>query len=121
MIGTDSTFIGDRPSPRTYGSFPRVLGQFVREEALLSLEEAVRSMTSAAADRVGLIDRGRVADGLAADLVIFDPDRVRSNATYDEPRRFPDGIEWVIVAGQVVVDGGEHTGARPGRVLRRVP
>jgi len=119
MIGTDSTFVGDRPSPRTYGSFPRVLGQFVREEALVSLEEAVRSMTSAPAARLGLRDRGLVRDGLAADLVVFDADRVRSNATYDEPRRYPDGIEWVVVAGKVVIERGEHTGARPGRVLRR--
>ena len=119
MIGTDSTFVADRPSPRTYGSFPRVLGQFVREEALVSLEEAVRSMTSAAAARLGLRDRGLIRDGHVADLVVFDADRVRSNATYDEPRRFPDGIEWVVVAGEVVVERGEHTGARPGRVLRR--
>ena len=119
MIGTDSTFIGEKPSPRTYGSFPRVLGQFVREEALLSLEEAVRSMTSAPAARLGLTDRGEIRDGNVADLTIFDAGRVRSNATYDAPREFPDGIEWVIVDGQVVVERGEHTGARPGRVLRR--
>lgn len=118
MIGTDSTFVAAKPSPRTYGSFPRVLGQFVREEALLSLEEAVRSMTSAPAARLGLGDRGLLRDGYVADLVILDPARVRSNATYDDPRRFPDGIEWVIVGGQIVVEGGEHTGARPGRVLR---
>ena len=118
MIGTDSTFIGAKPSPRTYGSFPRVLGQFVREEALVSLEEAVRSMTSAAAARVGLRDRGVLRDGYVADLVVFDPDRVRSNATYDEPRRFPDGIEWVIVGGSIVVERGSHTGVRSGRVLR---
>jgi N-acyl-D-aspartate/D-glutamate deacylase len=118
MIGTDSTFIGERPSPRTYGSFPRVLGQFVREEALVSVEEAVRSMTSAPAARLGLADRGLIRDGYAADLVIFDPERVRSNATYEEPRQFPTGIEWVLVDGVVVVEVGEHTGARPGRVLR---
>jgi N-acyl-D-amino-acid deacylase len=119
MIGTDSTFIGEKPSPRTYGSFPRVLGQFVREEQLVSLEEAVRCMTSAPAARLGLTDRGRIADGLAADLVIFDAERVRSNATYEEPRQFPDGIEWVIVGGEVVIEPDGHTGARPGRVLRR--
>jgi N-acyl-D-amino-acid deacylase len=119
MIGTDSTFVADRPSPRTYGSFPRVLGQFVREEALVSLEEAVRSMTSAAAARLGLRNRGLVRDDHVADLVIFDAERVRSNATYDEPRQFPVGIEWVIVGGEVVVERGEHAGARPGRVLRR--
>ena len=118
MIGTDSTFVGAKPSPRTYGSFPRVLGQFVREEALVSLEEAVRFMTSAPAARLGLSDRGLVRDGFVADLVVFDPARVRSNATYDEPRQYPTGIEWVLVGGEVVVDAGEHTGARSGRVLR---
>jgi N-acyl-D-amino-acid deacylase len=119
MIGTDSTFVGDRPSPRSYGSFPRVLGQFVREEALLSLEEAVRSMTSAAANRIGLRDRGLVRDGYVADLVVFDPDRVRATCTYEDPCRYPEGIDWVVVAGEVVVADGEHTGARPGRTLRR--
>jgi N-acyl-D-amino-acid deacylase len=118
MIGTDSTFVGAKPSPRTYGSFPRVLGQFVRDEALMSLEEAVRSMTSASAARLGLSDRGLVKDGFVADVVVFDPATVRSNATYDEPRRYPTGIEWVVVAGDVVVERGEHTGAAAGRVLR---
>ena len=119
MIGTDSTFVGEKPSPRTYGSFPRILGQFVREEALISLEEAVRSMTSAAAARLGLSDRGLLQDGLVADLVVFDPVRVRATCTYDKPRSYPDGIEWVVVGGEVVVERGEHNGARPGRVLRR--
>ncbi|HUF06763.1 MAG TPA: D-aminoacylase [Candidatus Binatia bacterium] len=119
MIGTDSTFVGAKPSPRTYGSFPRVLGQFVREEALLSLEEAVRSMTAAAAARLGLGDRGVIRDGYAADLVVFDPATVRATCTYEEPCSYPTGIEWVIVGGEVVVAAGEHTGARPGRVLRR--
>jgi N-acyl-D-amino-acid deacylase len=117
MIGTDSTFVAERPSPRTYGSFPRVLGQFVRDEALLSLEEAVRSMTSAPAARLGLRERGLIRDGYVADLVVFDPDRVRSNATYEDPRRFPDGIEWVVVGGAVVVERAAHTGMRSGRVL----
>jgi N-acyl-D-amino-acid deacylase len=118
MVGTDSTFLGARPAPRTYGSFPRILGQFVRDEQLLSLEEAVRKMTGAPAARLGLHDRGLLRDGYAADLVVFDPARVRSNATYDEPRQYPDGIEHVAVNGQLVVDGGRHTGALPGRALR---
>jgi N-acyl-D-amino-acid deacylase len=119
MVGTDSTFLGDKPAPRTYGSFPRILGQFVRDEQLLTLEEAVRKMTGAPAARLGLSDRGFLRDGFVADLVVFDPARVRSNATYDQPRRYPDGIEYVVVNGEVVVDAGRHTGALPGRALRR--
>jgi N-acyl-D-aspartate/D-glutamate deacylase len=118
MVGTDSTFLGDKPSPRTYGSFPRILGQFVREEAILSLEEAVHRMTGAPAARLGLRERGLLRDGFAADVVVFDAGRVRANATYEEPRQFPDGIEYVLVNGEVVIDGGRHTGATPGRALR---
>jgi N-acyl-D-amino-acid deacylase len=118
MVGTDSTFFGEKPSPRTYGSFPRILGQFVRDEARLSLEEAVRKMTGAPAARLGLTDRGLLRSGYAADVVVFDPARVRSNATYEQPRRFPDGIDYVIVNGELVVDGGRHTGRLPGRALR---
>jgi N-acyl-D-amino-acid deacylase len=118
-IGTDSVLIGSMPSPRTYGSFPRILGEFVREDRLLTLEAAVRKMTGAAAARLGLTDRGRLADGLKADVVVFDPATVRSLATYDDPRRYPAGIPYVMVNGQLVIDGGEHTGALPGRALRR--
>lgn len=118
MVGTDSTFIGAKPSPRTYGSFPRILGQFVRDERILGLETAVAKMTSMPAARLGLRDRGRLAEGLAADIVIFDPATVRSLATYEEPRRFPVGIETVIVNGEIVIDAGRHTGLTPGRALR---
>ncbi len=118
MVGTDSTFIGEKPSPRTYGSYPRILGQFVRDEALLSLELAIQKMTGAAATRLGLRQRGTIRDGNLADLVVFDPATVRSNATYDEPRQFPTGIEHVIVNGTLVVDHGAHTGATPGRGIR---
>ena len=118
MVGTDSTFIGAKPSPRTYGSFPRILGQFVRDEHLLTIEEAIRKMTGAAAARLGLTQRGTIRDGNLADLVVFDPATVRNNATYDEPRQFPTGIDHVIVNGTLVVDGGSHTGATPGRGIR---
>jgi N-acyl-D-amino-acid deacylase len=119
MIGTDSVFVGAKPSPRTYGSYPRILGQFVRDEALLGLEDAVARMTSMPAARLGLRDRGTIRDGAVADLVIFDPATVRSDASIDDPTLDPEGIETVIVAGQVVVDRGRPTGARPGRGLRR--
>ena len=119
MVGTDSTFVGEKPSPRSYGSYPRILGQFVRDEAILSMEEAIWKMTAGPATRLGLRDRGVIRDGAIADLVVFDPATIRSNATYEEPRRHPTGIEHVVVAGRLVVDGGQHTGATPGRALRR--
>ena len=119
MVGTDSVFIGDRPSPRTYGSFPRILGEFVREESFLSLPEAVRKFTSFPAQRLGLPDRGILRDGFIADITVFDPARIRGTATYDRPRQQPEGVEYVIVGGTVVLDRGKHTGALAGRALRR--
>jgi N-acyl-D-amino-acid deacylase len=119
MVGTDSTFIGAKPSPRTYGSYARILGQFVRDEAILGLEDAIWKMSGGPAARLGLRDRGTIRDGAAADLVVFDLATVQSNATYEEPRRFASGIDHVIVNGILVVDGEKHTGARPGRALRR--
>jgi N-acyl-D-amino-acid deacylase len=118
MVGTDSTFVGEKPSPRTYGSYPRILGQFVRDEALFSLEEAVAKMTTRPAARLGLKTRGRIADGLAADLVVFNPLAVRSDASYDNPRELACGIEVVLVNGTPVVEGVLTTGATPGRALR---
>jgi N-acyl-D-amino-acid deacylase len=119
MVGTDSVFVGEYPSPRTYGSYPRILGEFVRDRSLLSLPEAIRKMTGAPAARLRLRERGLVRDGFFADLVVFDPRRVRALATYEEPRRFPEGIEHVLVNGTLVVERGRHTGALPGRALRR--
>ncbi|MFV2063363.1 MAG: amidohydrolase family protein [Chloroflexota bacterium] len=119
MFGTDSTFVGEKPSPRTYGSFPRVLGEFVRELRLMTLETAVRKMTGSPSARLGLADRGLLRDGMKADVTIFDPETVHTTATYDDPRSFPIGIDWVIVNGQIVVAEGVHTGATPGRALRR--
>jgi N-acyl-D-amino-acid deacylase len=119
MIGTDSVFVGAKPSPRTYGSYPRILGQFVRDEAILGLEEAIRRMTGAPAARLGLRDRGVIRHGAVADVVVLDPATVRSDATMDEPTRAPDGIDHVIVGGTTVIDGGQPTGDLPGRALRR--
>jgi N-acyl-D-amino-acid deacylase len=108
---------GGQPHPRYYGTFPRVLGHYVREEHVLGLEEAVRKMTSQAAQRMGLLDRGIVRQGMWADLVVFDPDRIIDRATFDKPQQYPDGISHVIVNGVTVVKDGEHTGALPGRPL----
>lgn len=110
------TFMG-RPHPRFYGTFPRVLGVYVREKHVLTLEDAVRKMTSLAASILGLTDRGLLRPGMAADLVIFDPDTVKDRATFEDPAQYPAGIPYVIVNGTVVIDQGEHTGARPGKAL----
>jgi N-acyl-D-amino-acid deacylase len=119
MVGTDSVFVGAKPSPRTYGSFPRILGEFVREERELSLREAIRKFTSFPAQRLGLPDRGLLRDGMAADITVFDPRTVRALATYDDPRRYSTGIEHVVVNGALAVDGGTYTGALAGRALKR--
>ena len=105
------------PHPRNYGCFPRVLGEFVRDRGLVTVEEAVRKMTSAPAARFMLEKRGRLAPGGHADITIFDPDTVADKATFESPRSFPEGIPYVIVNGELVVEQGNHTGARPGRVL----
>jgi N-acyl-D-aspartate/D-glutamate deacylase len=107
------------PHPRSFGTFPRVLGVYVRERGLLSLEEAVRKMTSANAAKLGLAGRGILREGAFADLAIFDPVRVIDRSTYLDPFRYPDGIPYVVVNGALAVDRGDHTGARSGRVLRR--
>ncbi len=107
-----------KPHPRSFGTHPRVLAKYVREEGLLTLEEAIRKMTSAPANRLGLADRGVIRPGMRADLVLFDPERVRDRATFEEPERYPAGIEWVFVNGTAVIAEGEPTGALPGRVLR---
>jgi N-acyl-D-aspartate/D-glutamate deacylase len=108
-----------KPHPRYYGTFPRILGRYVREERVISLEDAIRKATSLAAQRLGLRDRGLVREGMWADITVFNPDTVADRATYEDPHRYPAGIDYVIVNGQVVIDKGEHTGAMPGRVLRK--
>ncbi len=103
--------------PRSYGSFPRVLGCYVRQEKLLSLEQAVKKMTSVTAERFGLTDRGVIREGAWADLVLFDAQAVGDKATFTDPHQYPVGIPCVIVKGVVVLDQGQHTGALPGQVL----
>jgi N-acyl-D-amino-acid deacylase len=109
---------GGQPHPRYYGTFPRVLGRYVREHKVLTLEEAVRKMTSLPAQRMKLADRGVLRAGMAADIVVFDPDKIIDRATFEQPHQFPEGISHVIVNGVTVVKQGEHTGAKPGRALR---
>ncbi|MFL6203673.1 MAG: amidohydrolase family protein [Thermoanaerobaculia bacterium] len=109
----------DGRHPRGFGAFPRVLGRYVRERGVLPIEEAVRKMTSLAADHIGLKDRGRLAPGLYADLVLFDPEKVIDRATTNDPHALSTGIERVWVNGQTVFAGGKASGLKPGRVLRR--
>jgi len=108
-----------KPHPRNYGAFPRALGKYVREEKLLPLEEMIRKLTGMPADHCGFVRRGRLKVGWAADVCVFDPARIIDKATFKEPAAYPEGIEKVIVNGQLVVDGGEHTGRLPGKVLRK--
>ena len=119
MVGSDAVLLGQFPSPRTYGCFPVILAEYVREERQLSLPNAIRKMTSFPAQRLGLQDRGVLRDGMAADVTVFDPRSVKAPATRTNPKQFPIGIEYVIVNGEVVVDQGQHTGALPGRAIRR--
>ena len=110
--------LGGRPHPRAYGTYPRILGRYVREQRVLSLEEAVRKMTSQAADAMHLADRGRIAPGQAGDLVLFDASTVIDRATFADPLQPSAGIVHVVVAGVAVVEDGAPTGARPGRAVR---
>ena len=121
MMGTDGLLVGDRPHPRAWGTFPRFLATYVRDLGLLALEECIRKMTSLAARRLGLSDRGAVQPGMAADLVIFDPDTVADTATYEHPKSFPTGMPYVIVNGELVKDDDQPTGRLPGRALRKRP
>ena len=119
MIGSDGeipAFGRASPHPRSYGTFVRVLGVYVRDRKLLTLEDAIRRMTSFPAARLEA-DRGILRPGMKADLVVFDPDRVRDLATFDNPHQYAEGIAQVITNGQVVFDAGVMTSARPGVVL----
>ncbi len=108
-----------KPHPRNYGCFPRVLGKYVREEKIVPLEEMIRKITSMPAAHLGFVRRGALKIGWAADVCVFDPERIIDKATFKDPAVYPEGVEKVIVNGQIVVDGGEHTGRLPGKVLRK--
>lgn len=126
MVGSDGSSMApvgraaqSRPHPRSYGAFARVLAHYCRERKVFALPEAVRKMTSMPADQVGLLDRGRIAVGKKADLVLFDAAAVKDEATFDRPHQYASGIPHVFVNGVGVVENGAHTGARPGRALQR--
>jgi N-acyl-D-amino-acid deacylase len=119
MLGSDALLIGDAVSPRTYGAAPAFLGMLVRDEGILDMADCIRRLTSLPAQTIGLRDRGLLRDGYKADIVVFNPETVHSPATIEQPKQYPVGIEYVIVNGTVVVDRGQHTGALPGRALRR--
>ena len=120
-IGSDGSALNlkypGKPHPRSFGTNPRVLGKYTRDEKVLTLEDAVRKMTSMPAQVLGLKDRGQLREGYWGDIVIFDPDRVADTATYENPKQYPKGIDYVLVNGAVVIDNGQHTGARPGKVV----
>lgn len=118
MVGSDALLIGDFVNPRTYGNYPTILGDFVREESTLGLEEAIRKMTGFPAQRLGLQDRGILKDGMLADIVVFNPNTVQTAATIDDPKQHPIGIDYVFVNGTAVINEGNHTGATPGLALR---
>jgi N-acyl-D-aspartate/D-glutamate deacylase len=126
LVGSDGRAIGpggplahELPHPRFYGTFARVLGHYARDLGLLTLPQAIHKMTGGAARALGLVDRGVLRSGAAADITIFDPAAITDRATFDEPRSYPAGVAHVIVNGVAVISGGAHTGALPGRILRR--
>lgn len=126
MIGSDAASFAPYgmlgatfPHPRTYGTFPRIIGKYAREEGIISLPSAIRKMTLLPATRLGLKDRGVIEKGKKADLTIFNAETIRDRATYEDPNQYPVGIKAVIVNGEVIVEDDEHTGALPGRILKR--
>ena len=114
----EGVFLQSSRHPRTYGNFARLLGQYVREEKIITLEEAIRRMTSLPAANVGILERGELREGFYADVVVFDPERIKDNATFDEPHQYASGVRHVFVNGEQVLQNGRHTGAKPGRVVR---
>jgi N-acyl-D-aspartate/D-glutamate deacylase len=126
MVGTDAgccsvegPFRRGKPHPRHYGTYPKVLGKYAREEGTLTWEEAVRKMTSFPAQRFGILDRGLLRPGMWADITVFNPETVIDRATYKEPHNFPAGIPYVVVNGEITISEGKYTGKNSGRTLRK--
>ena len=116
--GSTIEFGKAQPHPRSYGTYPRILGRYVREENLIPLTESIRKMTSLPASVLGLHDRGMIKNNFWADLVIFDPNKIIDNATWENPHQFPSGISWVLVNGKIVIEKGEKSGKLTGKVLK---
>jgi N-acyl-D-aspartate/D-glutamate deacylase len=116
-VKTEGPLARGNPHPRYYGTFARVLGRYVREEKVLTMEEAVRKMTSANAAKIRIYDRGLLRPGMAADVAVFDADKIIDHATYEKPHQYAAGVEYLVVNGKLVLDRGNHTGARPGTIL----
>jgi N-acyl-D-amino-acid deacylase len=126
MVGSDGSAIAPTgiwennvPHPRLYGTFPRVLGHYARDERVISLQEAVRKMTGAPAQKLGLKERGLLREGYKADITVFNPKTVKDIASFNDPQQYPAGIPYVIVNGKIVIKDGEHTGVLPGKALRK--
>ena len=116
--GSTIEFGKAQPHPRSYGTYPRILGRYVREASLIPLTESIRKMTSLPASVLGLHDRGMIKNNFWADLVIFDPKKIIDNATWENPHQFPSGISWVLVNGKIVIEKGEKSGKLTGKVLK---
>ena len=126
MIGSDGNAISptgiyskEQLHPRFYGTYPRILGRYVRKQSLLSLEAAIRKMSGFPAERLSLKNRGKIFTGMVADLAIFDPNKIMDIATFEQPHQLSVGVQHVLVNGELVISDGDHTGLRPGSVLRR--
>jgi N-acyl-D-amino-acid deacylase len=120
MVGTDGVpgFGVEKVHPRMTGTFPRILGRYVREQAIIPLEEAIRKMTSFPAQTFGVKGKGLLKEGFDADVVVFDPATILDKSTYEDPNQKPEGIDYVLVNGEIAVDHGRLTGATSGKVLR---
>ncbi len=118
-ISTDASDFGKgKPHPAAYGTYPRVIGRLARDEKVIPVQEAVRKMTSWPAQIMGIRDRGWIREGMFADIVLLDLPRINDNATYDKPRQFPDGVEFVLINGKIIIERGEYHRSLPGKVLR---
>ena len=126
MVGTDGWASAPsgilhygKPHPRLYGTFPRYLSKYVREERVITLEDGIRRMTSFPAQKIGLLDRGLIREGMWGDLVIFDSNTIQDTATFDDPHQLPKGIKHVLVNGALVIENSQQLENLPGKILRR--